>query len=68
MSFSCAAMTPPSSSPSANGALSFHELLATTARLDQDMQRAAARTTLPEDVDREQVDRLAVELMLEARA
>jgi hypothetical protein len=32
------------------------------------MQRAAARATLPEDVDHEQVDRLAVELMLETRA
>lgn len=51
-----------------DGALSFDELLATAARLEQDMQRAAAQTTLPDDVDHEQVDRLAVELMLEARA
>jgi len=51
-----------------DGALSFDELLATAARLEQDMQRAAARTTLPEDVDHEHADRLAVELMLEARA
>ena len=47
-----------------DGALSFDELLATAAQLEQDVQRAAARTTLPEDVDHEQVDRLAVELML----
>lgn len=51
-----------------DGALSFDELLAAAARLEQDMQRAAARTTLPEDVDHEQADRLAVDLMLEARA
>ena len=51
-----------------DGALSFDELLASAAQLEHDMQRAAARTTLPEDVDHEQADRLAVELMLEARA
>lgn len=51
-----------------DGALSFDELLATAAQLEQDMQRAAARTTLPEDVDHEQANRLAVELILEARA
>jgi hypothetical protein len=68
VSFSCVATTPPRSSPSATGALSFDELLATAAQLEQDMQRAAARTTLPEDVDHDQADRLAVELMLEAPA
>jgi hypothetical protein len=41
-----------------DGALSFDELLATAAQLEHDMQRAAARTTLPEDVDHEQADRL----------
>jgi len=51
-----------------HGALSFDELLATAARLEHDMQRAAARNALPADVDHEQVDRLAVELMLEASA
>lgn len=51
-----------------DGALSFDELLATAAQLEQDMQRAAARTTLPEDVEYEKADRLAVELMLEAGA
>jgi uncharacterized protein len=50
-----------------NGALSFDALLATAARLEEDMQRAAARTALPDDVDHERIDQLAVELMLEAR-
>lgn len=51
-----------------NRALSFDELLVVAARLEQDMQHAAGRTTLPEDVDQEQADRLAVEFILEARA
>lgn len=48
------------------GALSFDQLMEIAARLETDMQRAAARTTLPDDVDYEQVGRLAVQLMLEA--
>ncbi|HZA52405.1 MAG TPA: nucleotidyltransferase domain-containing protein [Myxococcaceae bacterium] len=51
-----------------DGALPFDGLLATAARLEADMQSAAARTTLPDDVDHEQVDRLALQLMLEVRA
>lgn len=51
-----------------DGALAFDDLLATAARLDQDMQRAAACTRLPDDVDHERIDRLALELMLDARA
>jgi hypothetical protein len=51
-----------------DGALPFDGLLATAARLEADMQSAAARTALPDDVDHEQVDRLALQLMLEVRA
>jgi predicted nucleotidyltransferase len=49
-----------------NGALSFDELLSAAAELEQHMRRAAARTTLADDVDHERVDRLAVDLMLDA--
>lgn len=49
-----------------DGALSFDELLANAAGLEEAMKRAAAQSTLPEDVDYETADRLAVELMLEA--
>ena len=52
-----------------DGALSFDELMATAARLSENMQqRAAEQTALPDDVDYDQVDQLAVELMLEVRA
>jgi len=50
-----------------DGALSFEQLLATTAELERAVRRAAAACSLPEKVDREAVDRLAVELMTEAR-
>ena len=50
------------------GALPFDDLLATAARLEEDMKNAATKATLPDDVDHEQVDQLAVELMLEVRA
>jgi hypothetical protein len=51
-----------------DGALPFDELLAAAARLRSDMDRAAATTSLPDDVDRERVDALAVELMMEVQA
>lgn len=47
------------------GSLSFDELLAAADDLRQDMDHAAASTKLPADVDFDQVDRLAVDLMLE---
>lgn len=51
-----------------DGALSFEKLMETAERLTQTMQqRAATQTTLPDDVDHEQVDQLAVQLMLEVR-
>ena len=49
-----------------DGALSFDALLVMAKQLEEAMQRAAAHTALPNDVDYERVDRLAVELMLEA--
>lgn len=48
------------------GALSFERLLDESARLQAEMRRAAAATALPDDVDRELVDRLVLELALEA--
>lgn len=51
-----------------DGALSFDELLATAERLEQDLHRAGARAALPEEVDHDRVDRLAVELMRDERA
>jgi hypothetical protein len=48
-----------------DGALSFDALQAIAVRLEEDMRSAAARTTLPDDVNREQVGRRAVQLMLE---
>ena len=50
-----------------DGAMSFEQLMAVATRLQEDMHRAAARSALPDEVDHEQVDRLAFELMLEAR-
>ncbi len=50
-----------------DGALSFDELLATAARLEEAMKVAATRATLPDDVDHGHADRLAVELMLAVR-
>jgi predicted nucleotidyltransferase len=49
------------------GALSFDELLDAAARLQQSMESAAAVTSLPEDVDRGDVDRLVFELMTASR-
>lgn len=46
-----------------DGAMSFDELLAAAARLKEAMERAASTARLPEDVDREHVDRLALGLM-----
>jgi predicted nucleotidyltransferase len=48
-----------------DGSLSFGELQAAAARLQADMERAAATTTIPDDVDRAHVDQLAVRLMTE---
>jgi len=47
-----------------DGALSFDELLAETARLTFEMERAARTTALPETVDMEAVDALALSLMV----
>ena len=46
-----------------DGALEFDDLLATASRLQTEMERAAATTALPPDVDREAIDQLAFELM-----
>lgn len=46
-----------------DGATSFDELLATAAGLKEAMERAAFTARLPDDVDRELVDRLALGLM-----
>ena len=46
-----------------DGAMSFDELLAAAASLNEAMEHAAATATLPDDVDREHVDRLALRLM-----
>jgi predicted nucleotidyltransferase len=51
-----------------DGAMSFEQLLAVATRLQEDMHRAAARSTLPDEVDHEHVDRLAVQFMVEASA
>jgi hypothetical protein len=48
-----------------DGALSFDDLLATATRLREAMERAATTSTLPDDVDRVQVDRIALRLMTE---
>jgi hypothetical protein len=45
------------------GALEFDELLASASRLQTEMERAAKTTTLPADIDRDAIDRLAFELM-----
>jgi predicted nucleotidyltransferase len=47
-----------------DGALTFDELLAITTELEENLHRATLQTALPDDVDREHVDRLAAELML----
>jgi predicted nucleotidyltransferase len=49
-----------------DGAMSFDELLAAAARLEETMEHAAATTKLQDDVDREQIDRLVLQLMSEA--
>ncbi len=46
-----------------DGKLSYDELLGLAAELESEMTEAAARTTLPRDVDRGFVDELAFELM-----
>jgi hypothetical protein len=46
-----------------DGALSFEALLAMAADLQQSMQNATAATQLPNDVDRERVDALLVEVL-----
>jgi len=46
-----------------DGAMSFEDLLAAAARLQADMESAAANSSLPTDVDRQLVDELALELM-----
>lgn len=49
-----------------DGALPFDRLLEESARLQAEMRRAAAATALPEEVDRQLVDRLVLDLVLEA--
>jgi uncharacterized protein len=51
-----------------DGALPFDELLGVAARLQGEMERAAATTRLPRDVDYAHVDPLALELMAESGA
>jgi hypothetical protein len=51
-----------------DGALPFDELLGVAARLQGEMERAAATTQLPRDVDYAHVDELALELMAESGA
>ena len=46
-----------------DGALTFDELRATAARLQDELKRAGARTALPHELDHERVDRLACDLM-----
>ncbi len=46
-----------------DGAMSFDELLSAATRLKEAMEHAASTARLPDDVDREQVDRLALGLM-----
>jgi len=47
-----------------DGALSFDELMAAATDSLERIERAAAETTLPEDVDREEIDRIALSLQL----
>lgn len=49
-----------------DGAMSFDELLVSADRLREKMEKAAETTTLPDDIDRERVDRLFVDLMKES--
>lgn len=49
-----------------DGVLSFEQLLAAAAELQEEMEEAAAGSGLPADVDPGQVDRLAFDLMKEA--
>lgn len=51
-----------------DGAMPFDDLLASASQLQDAMTLAAAKTTLPDDIDRALVDALASELMLEALA
>lgn len=48
------------------GALSYDRLLEESARLQVEMRRAAVATALPDEVDRELIDRLVLDLLLEA--
>jgi hypothetical protein len=45
------------------GALSFDQLTVLAAAIQVEIERAAGATMLPDDVDREAVERLAFELM-----
>ena len=49
-----------------DGALSFDALLETAAALEERMRQAVNESALPLDVDHAEVDRLAIELMLDA--
>jgi uncharacterized protein len=51
-----------------NGALSFDELQELTAGLEAQLERAAASTSLPDDVDQEAVDDLTITLIRDAAA
>ena len=46
-----------------DGALSFDELLNAAGMLRQSMEKAAATTTLPADIDHERVDALLISLL-----
>jgi hypothetical protein len=50
------------------GALTFEELSSRAAELQAQMHAAAARTSLPDDVDHARVDRLALQLVRESWA
>ena len=48
-----------------DGAMSFDELLAAATRLREDMESAAAKEKLPDDVEPKQVDQLVFQIMME---
>ncbi len=47
-----------------DGALTFDELFSAALRLQGEMERAAAATKLPRDINHSRVSQLAVELMM----
>lgn len=49
-----------------DGAMSFEQLLTAAAELQEEMEQAAAGSCLPADIDPDQVDRLAFDLMQQA--